>query len=70
MMHHSYILETLARERQSELLREADAHRLICRAERKRSMLASLLEGMALALNALTNSNSKRLSAKDSSFAD
>jgi len=53
MMHHPYVLENLAREHRSDLLREAESHRLAHREQRSHLKQASPLKRIAWAVYGL-----------------
>ena len=54
-MHHPYVLENLAREHRTNLLIEAESHRLAHRAERSQLKQASPLKRIAWAVYGLLN---------------
>ena len=70
MIHHPYILEKLTHERQNDLLREADAHRLVRQVERGRPVQASLLKRISGALDGLLNDPDRHVAEQGSFFTD
>ena len=55
MMHHTYVLENLVQERRASFTREAESHRLACRAKRSRFVKASPLKRITWAVYRLLN---------------
>jgi hypothetical protein len=70
MMHHTYVLENLADERRTNLLREAEFHRLARRAEKCHLKQTSPLKRITWAVYGLLNAHSSPTAEQGSVFTE